>query len=209
MTKDQPDLSAAYALKTPDDSRKLYADWADSYDTGFVAENDYTLHIQTARLFVEAGGSGPVLDVGAGTGICGEVLSHQGIGPMDATDSSAEMLHQAMSKNVYRAAIEADLTKGLSIPQGTYAGVVSSGTFTTGHVGPDEIDPLLAVAQSGALFALSINAKHYESAGFAANFALLEPEIAGLTLNDVAIYGPKATGDHSKDRAFIAVFRKT
>lgn len=36
-----PDLDAAYALETPDDSRRLYADWAQTYDTSFAKDADY------------------------------------------------------------------------------------------------------------------------------------------------------------------------
>jgi len=208
MVKDGPDLDAAYALKTPEDSRRLYAGWADSYDSGFVADNHYILHIETARAFADAGGAGPVLDVGAGTGLCGAVLAQLGVGPLDATDISAEMLDMAMRKDVYRDAVEADLTQGLPLPKAHYAGVISSGTFTTGHIGPDGIGALLPIARSGALFALSINAHHYEGAGFKAKFAALEPYIDDLSLKDVPIYGPKATGDHKADRAFVALFRK-
>lgn len=208
MTQDDPDVDAAYALKTPEDSRRLYAGWAETYDSGFAAENDYILHVETARVFVQAGGTGPVLDVGAGTGLCGAVLADHGVGPIDATDISAAMLEQAMRKDVYRDAIEADLTTGLPVPDGSYAGIISSGTFTTGHVGPDQIDPLLRAARHGALFALSINAHHYKSAGFAAKFAALEPHIHDLTFVDVPIYGPRATGPHKDDRALVAVFRK-
>ena len=56
MTDETPDLNAAYALKTPDDSKRLYADWAGDYDADFAAREDYQLHIQTARAFVAAGG---------------------------------------------------------------------------------------------------------------------------------------------------------
>ncbi|WP_050929631.1 class I SAM-dependent DNA methyltransferase [Aestuariivita boseongensis] len=208
MSQKDPDLDAAYELSTPEDSRKLYADWADSYDRSFADQNDYILPFETARAFTDAGGTGPVLDVGAGTGLCGAVLAGLGVGPIDATDISAEMLEQALRKDIYRDAIEADLTKGLPIPPDSYAGIISSGTFTTGHVGPDEIDPLLRIAQPGALFALSINARHYESAGFATKFAALEPVITDLTLKDVPIYGPRATGAHRADRAFVALFHK-
>ena len=208
MTNDDPDVDAAYALETPEDSRKLYAGWADSYDSGFAVENDYILHIETALAFVSAGGTGPVLDVGAGTGLCGAVLAKHGVGPIDATDISAEMLNVAMGKDIYRDAVEADLTQGLPLPKNSYAGVISSGTFTTGHVGPDQIDPLLTVARTGAQFALSINAQHYDSAGFAAKFRALEPYITDLMLKDVPIYGPKASSAHKDDRAFVALFRK-
>lgn len=90
MTQDTPDLHHAYALRTPEDSRRLYAEWAGDYDQSFAAREDYQLHVHTARAFVRAGGQGPVLDVGAGTGLCGAVLADFGVGPIDATDISPE-----------------------------------------------------------------------------------------------------------------------
>ena len=209
MNDDAPDLSAAYALKTPGDSKRLYAEWANGYDTGFAVGKDYQLHQHIARAFVAAGGQGPVLDVGAGTGLCGAALVGLGVGTVDATDISTEMLAVAMSKGIYRDAIEADLTLGLPMPAMHYCGIVSSGTFTTGHVGPDAIDALLRVASKGAQFALSINAQHFEAAGFGAKLRALESgSIQNLTLPKTRIYGARATGEHRDDIALIALFEK-
>lgn len=210
MSDKTPDLKAAYALQTPQDSVRLYAEWAGDYDQSFAAREDYQLHIHTARAFVTAGGQGPVLDVGAGTGLCGAVLSDLGVGPIDATDISGEMLAQAMRKDIYRDAIQADLNAGIPAPAGSYSGIVSSGTFTTGHVGPDAIDALLRVARRGAQFALSINARHYVSEGFAAKFAALRQQdrISNLRLPEVPIYGDMANGPHKTDTAMIALFEK-
>jgi len=207
---DKPDLNAAYALKTPEDSRRLYAEWAGDYDASFAAREDYQLHIHTARAFVMAGGQGPVLDVGAGTGLCGAVLADLGVGPIDATDISAEMLDQAMRKDIYRDAIEADLNEGIPAPPDSYAGIVSSGTFTTGHVGPGAIDALLRIARRGAQFTLSINEHHYDTQRFAARFEALlrEGRIIHLTLRRVRIYGDMAVGENKDDTALIALFEK-
>ena len=204
-----PDLEAAYALRTPDDSRRLYADWANDYDMTFAAQEDYELHLHTARAFAQAGGKGPVLDVGAGTGLCGLALAGHRMKPVDAVDISPEMLDVAMKKGVYRKSYEADLTVGLPMEDESYEGIVSSGTFTTGHVGPDAIDALLPVACKGAVFALSVNKKHYVSEGFEAKFAeLSKGAIEGLELIETKIFGAKATGAHKEDTALIAVFRK-
>ncbi|MEP3334309.1 class I SAM-dependent methyltransferase [Sedimentitalea sp.] len=210
MSDDAPDLKTAYALSTPQDSKRLYAEWAGDYDQSFAAREDYQLHIHTARAFVAAGGQGPVLDVGAGTGLCGAVLADLGVGPIDATDISGEMLDQAMRKDVYRDAITADLNLGIPVPRESYSGIVSSGTFTTGHVGPNAIDALLRVARHGAQFALSINAKHYASAGFEAKLDhLARKRIQDLTLKETRIYGDMAVGEHLDDLALIALFEKT
>ncbi|MEX0307408.1 MAG: class I SAM-dependent methyltransferase [Ruegeria sp.] len=209
MSKKTPDLQTAYSLKSPEENKRLYAEWAGDYDDSFAALEDYQLHIHTARAFVGAGGQGPVLDVGAGTGLCGAILAGLGVGPIDATDISAEMLDEAMRKDIYRDAIEADLNQGLPVPRGSYAGVVSSGTFTHGHLGPEVLPALLRVARHGAQFALSINAKHFEALGFADTFRRLEEgQISDLSLTQVRIYGELAAGPNKDDVALIALFEK-
>lgn len=210
MSDKKPDLHTAYALETPDDHKRLYAEWAGDYDDSFAAREDYQLHIHTARAFVSAGGQGPVLDVGAGTGLCGAVLSGFGVGPIDATDISAEMLDQAMRKDIYRDSVEADLNHGIPVPRESYSGIVSSGTFTHGHLGPDVLPALLRVARHGAQFALSINAKHFEALGFADALRELERgKIENLHLPEVPIYGDLAIGPNKDDIAFIALFEKS
>ncbi|GGH39287.1 Methyltransferase domain-containing protein [Cribrihabitans marinus] len=210
MTRKTPDLHAAYALDSPEESRRLYAQWAEDYDQGFAAREDYMLPLHTARAFATAGGQGPVLDVGAGTGLCGAVLSQFGLGPIDATDISAEMLDRAMTKDIYRDAIVADLNVGIPAPADSYAGIVSSGTFTLGHVGPSALPNLLDVARRGAQFAISINAQHYAEAGFDAAFADLQRDrISDFTLTEVRIYGDLAAGPNKDDTALIALFEKS
>jgi SAM-dependent methyltransferase len=210
MSKTPPDLNAAYGLKSSDDNKQLYAEWAGDYDDSFAAREDYQLPAQTARAFVGAGGQGPVLDVGAGTGLCGAILSGLGVGPIDAIDISAEMLDQAMRKDIYRDAIEADLNDGIPVPRESYSGIVSSGTFTHGHVGPEALNALLRVARHGAQFAISINATHYETMGFDAVLKGFEgTHIHNLTLTKVRIYGDLAVGPNKDDQAIIALFEKS
>ena len=201
----KPDrLDDAYALETPEDSRRLYAGWAETYDAEFAEATGYRLPEAVAAAFAGLGGAGPVLDVGAGTGLVGERLALRGVGPIDGTDISPEMLNAAAAKGCYRQLIEGDVTAGLPVPDGAYAGVVSAGTFTLGHLGSGAFPELLRLSRSGALFSLSINARHYEEAGFGPAFEALP--VDGLTLDDVPIYS--ADHVHGADRAFIATFRK-
>lgn len=209
MPKTDPDLSAAYALETPEDNLRLYADWAESYDRTFAADMDYQMPKLVALIYAEVGhGRTPVLDVGAGTGLVVDaVLMRAGL-QIDALDISPQMLKVAADKGHYRDTIVADLTKTLDLRDGSYDAIVSSGTFTHGHVGPDALDELLRVAQSGAVFVLAINKEHFEARGFAAKFASLETDIEGLDMRTVQIYGAGAKGDHKDDQALIAVFYK-
>ena len=206
MTK--PDLDGAYALKTAEDSTRLYRDWAETYDENFAQASGYLLPEAVAECFARSGGVGPVLDVGAGTGLVGVALHGLGVGPVDGTDISPEMLAEAALKDCYENLFEGDLTGVLDVEDNAYQGIVSAGTFTHGHVGPEAIDGLLRIAAPGALFALSINAEHFEARGFAAKFDALAAAIQGLTLHKVTIYGDARDDDHSDDVAFIATFRK-
>ncbi|AHD02695.1 class I SAM-dependent DNA methyltransferase [Leisingera methylohalidivorans] len=210
MDKQKPGLSDAYAVQTPADSKRLYGDWASTYDQDFAARQGYLLPGLTAKAFAAAGGMGPVLDAGAGTGLCGQALQLLGVGPIDATDLSAAMLAEALRKDVYRDVIEADLLEGIPVPRNSYRGVVSSGTFTHGHLGPEVLPALLRVAAPDAWFALSVNARFYKKAGFAEAFdRLLRGQwIKGLTLPELCIYGPGASGAHKDDTALIALFQK-
>ena len=209
MAEEEPNLDAAYALETPEDNRRLYADWAQTYDTGFAANMDYRLPQMVALVLAEVfDGPGPILDVGAGTGLVAEHFPLRAMFEMDALDISPEMLAVAGAKGLYRNTIAADVTVPLDMPDGAYGAVVSSGTFTHGHVGPDALDVLLRVARPGAVFVLSINAAHFEARGFAAKFDALAEQISGLEHRIVDIYGAGADEAHRDDKAHIAVFTK-
>lgn len=203
MSDDTPGLHDAYALRLPEDSRRLYARWAASYDETFARALGYRLPEAVAAAFHAGGGTGPVLDIGAGTGLVAERLAARGIGPVDGLDISAEMLAVARSKAVYRRLVEGDVTAGLPLPDRGYPGVVSAGTFTLGHLGPEVLPELLRVAVPGALFALSVNAAHHAAAGFGPALAALP--VDGLAEVEIPIY---AGGPHAADRAFVVTFRK-
>lgn len=203
-----PDLDRAYALRSPADSVALYADWAASYDQGFAAASGYVLHLAVARQFAVMGGFGPVLDVGAGTGLCGVALAGRGIGPVDGTDISPQMLEQAREKGTYRHLFASNLLDGLEPPEGPYQGAVSSGTFTNGHAGPDGIDRVLDAVRPGGWIVLSVNARHYAAEGFAAKLAQIAPRITDASTTEVAIYAPGAPGPHAGDAALLLAFRK-
>lgn len=207
-TADEPNLDAAYDLETPEDSLRLYASWAETYDSTFAESHDYVLPLRVAEHYVQAGGVGPVLDVGAGTGLCGACLRGLGIADVHATDISQEMLDVAARKGIYQSLFTGDLTKRLPVEDGSYAGIVSSGTFTTGHVGPDAFDELLRIVQPGGLLAISINGVHFENMGFRAKLDGLSDQITDLQLPEVRYYGENASGDHKDDTGFVALFRR-
>jgi SAM-dependent methyltransferase len=207
VTGGDPDLDGAYALRTPDDNATYYRGWAGRYDAEFAASHRYVYPAEVARVFRDAGGTGPALDIGAGTGLV--AAAAPGL-ELDAIDLSAEMLAAAGAKGLYRRRIVADLTRPLPLPDGAYAGFVSAGTFTRGHVGPGCLTELLRVARPGAVFAIGIHEAVLDGAGFGSALARLVARraISPVDFRDVPIYGPDATHAHAGDRSLVALFRK-
>lgn len=206
------DLHTALSLTGPEACTALYRAWADTYDSGFAAGMDYNLPAHVAAAFLSVQGAGPVLDVGAGTGLLAQALRQMGFAdPVDAVDFSAEMLERARAKQIYRHLQQADITKPIALAR-VYRGIVSSGTFTAGHVGPEALPHLLALSLPGAQFALSINMRVWVEAGFDRALARLEAagQITALQLIEVDVYGAAAATmdqEHAKDRAQVALFR--
>ncbi len=209
-------LDEAYSVETPDDSRRLYAKWAATYDDDFVAPSGYVYHENVVAAFLDAGGSagGSVLDVGCGTGVVGVALSDIGEKSVDGIDISPEMIEVARGKRnvfdepAYRSLMVADLTQPLDIPDDSYMGIVSVGTFTHGHLTPEPIRELVRICAPSAVCALGINAEHYVEMGFDALFS--ELSLAGLISSpdniDVSIY-ETMRGEHAHTRGNVALFQ--
>ena len=202
-------LQDAYAIKTPEDSINLYRDWASSYDSDFAKQNDYRSPLEIANYFDKYSNNEdtPILDVGAGTGLIGEYLKLSSR-EIDAIDISPEMLYIARLKNCYAKIIEADLTKRLLIKDNHYGAIVSAGTFTHGHVGPDAFDELLRVTRAGGLFVLTIHYKLYKIAGFDKKLLEIKKSITKPNFHEVDAYGNNPDKDHGSDKVIITVFRK-
>lgn len=203
-----PDVNDAYAMSSPDEVKALYRTWSHSYDALFSEGQGYQLPREVAAAFVGAGGVGPVLDVGAGTGLVGAILRRMSIQPIDGIDLSDEMLEVARLKGDYRGLYSSDITQPLHLIDAPYAGVISAGTFTLGHVGPEAFGNLSDVAAPNALFVISVNAAHYVSAGFEAALDQFGDRITDLQIRDVRIYDDRADIAHRNDVARLLVFRK-
>lgn len=210
MSDEDPDLDAAYNLSTPEDSRRLYREWAKTYDSDFAEERGYMLASRVAEVFAghASEDDAPVLDVGAGTGLVAEALLGHGSWPIDGIDISAEMLAVARSRGIYGELQEVDLTEPLSLRRGRWGGLVSAGAFTHGHLGPEVLMSLLDLVRPGGLFVVSVNAEHFEARGFAGIFEQMEPFISEPIFVETPIYGEEIGDEHDGDTAYLAVYRR-
>ena len=211
-------VDAAYALETPADNIRLYREWAADYDADFVEREGYVLHLRVTESMLQRRSQidGAVLDVGCGTGGVGAALQAGGIEVIDGIDISPEMLAEAGRKTtadgapVYRALIGADLTQAIDIPDDRYAALISAGTFTHGHLGPETLDELWRIAAPGATCVIGVRSTHYEAMGFADKLAraVANGLITDHELALVRVYSDAAgNSEHANDKAQIVVCR--
>ncbi len=219
---DLPGLDDAYSLDGPDEVRALYRQWADSFDESFIERMGYVYHQTVVAIFAGRAGAvldddEAVLDVGCGTGVVGEALRDLSPAPIDGLDLSPEMLSVAAQKHndgvpVYRNLIEANVLEPMDIADGSYGGLISAGTFTHGHVGPEAIDGLVRTVRVGGLICLGINEEFFEKAGFGPCFdglqqsgTITKPELVQVPIYEV----DPATNPHGADTALVACFAPT
>lgn len=203
---DNYDLDNAYDINGPDEARKLYGTWASSYDESFGKGWGYIAPREIAGILKAEFAGGVILDAGAGTGLVAEHLQSLTI---DAFDITPEMLLVAESKKLYRNLILGDLTKPLQLPDAEYDAVISCGTFTHGHVGPECLPELLRVTKPGALFVCGTIPPVLDKAGFGSALAKLvaKGRIEPVRFRDIPIY-ENADHPHKDDRGLVIMFRK-
>ena len=168
-------LRRAYGLTTEQERDRLYDDWAETYDQTMMDGLGYLSPIHLADEFAEhtPWRDRPVLDLGCGTGLVGKFLASHGFTAIDGLDLSDAMMGRAAARGVYGTFITADLTRPLPIADGTYAGAICSGTFTSGHVDASCLDEIARILAPGGIFGASVNHAVWEASGFSAGFARL------------------------------------
>lgn len=167
-------LGAVYDAKSPEEIARLYDGWAATYDADMVAAG-YRHPAVASAMFARAvpKGAGPILDAGAGTGQIGELLAILGYGHVEALDISAGMLEVARAKGVYRAFHQLALGGPLPFADGQFAGLISTGVFTSGHVGAEGLPELIRSCRSGGAIILTVKSTVWDAGIGAAVGALV------------------------------------
>ncbi len=165
----------AYKLTSPRSHRSYYDKWASKYDKEFVEAEKYIYPEIVANIFRKLckNNYATIADLGCGTGALGEQFFEEQF-VLDGFDISSKMLAEAKRKNVYRTLIECDITKPNKLPFDAYDGVISCGTFTLGHLGPQYLNRIIDMLVKDGLGVIGINKEHFFNEGFES--AILEME---------------------------------
>jgi len=206
MTKEF-DLDLAYKISGTEDAKRVYSDWAESYEESLVHEMGYVAPRKIAEIYLENSlDSSPVLDIGAGTGLLGQHLEDLTV---DGIDITPAMLDIAREKCIYRELIIGDLKAKLAIDDEMYGGIVSCGTFTHGHVGPECFPELLRITKPGSLFCCGTIYPVFDGLGFGSTLANLvsRGKISPVNFLEIDIYEKDDHG-HAEDKGIVMIFRK-
>ena len=169
-------LQEAYA--TDDDSSQLefYKKWAAEYDEQMQQGLHYLSPQKIAKALARhlQNSNAEILDIGCGTGLTAKACVDLGFNIIDGLDYSPEMVEIAKQKRIYRELFVADLNHYLHFADQSYHAIVSSGTFTHGHVGAEPLDELVRVLKPGGFLACTVHQDLWQQKGFEDKFNTLE-----------------------------------
>lgn len=189
-------LGAVYEARKPEEIAELYDGWSGTYDQEMAVAGYRHPSICLALLsrHLERGAA-PLLDAGAGTGLIGEWLGIMGYPHVEALDISGGMLARAAEKRVYKALHQLALGGPLPFADGHFAGIVSAGVFTSGHVGVEGLGELIRICRPEGVLVLTVKNTLWHS-GFSERIAELEAQglVARVEETEPYVSMPGETG---------------
>lgn len=183
------------------ETRKIYAEWADSYDADVGGAGYITPSRVAAALFATLPDhAAPILDYGCGTGLSGAALKSEGYVTIDGTDISPEMLKAADAKGIYRKTWLTDLDAPSPVTPGDYAAITATGVISLGAAPPETLVSLLDLLAPGGFLALSFNDATLEDARYLDAMAAATDGPARLVSEE---YGPHLPGKDMGSTVYV------
>ena len=168
-------LHKVYSATTAAELADAYAAWSPDYERETLGLGYCLPFVVTAWVARHIPkGNGPLLDAGCGTGLTGPYLKALGYEDLHGLDFSAEMLAVAEARGAYTKLTKASLDETLPWDDGRFAGFVSTGVFTEGHVPASALDELVRITRSGGHAVFTVRDTVLESGGFPDVFEWLE-----------------------------------
>lgn len=208
-SSDQSFLDRVFAAKSPDESRKLYDQWASSYDADMQKWSFTAPRIvaQLAQQYLEISpADATVVDAGCGSGLVGTELAKLGFKTVDGLDLSDGMLKVARNSGAYLDLNIADLTQRLEAKDGAYDALVCSGTFTHGHLGPEPLPEFTRIVKAGGILVITALETFWKEGNFEDVVKKLEGDgIVQVLENDLHNY---RKFEESESGGLILVLRR-
>jgi predicted TPR repeat methyltransferase len=193
MAEHDGHLGAVYGASTPQEVAATYDAWADSYDAEMAAAGYRHPTIGLALLARHLPrGAAPLLDAGVGTGLTGAWFGIMGWPQVWGVDISEGMLAVAAGKGSYARLSRAVLGQPLEFADGQFAGVISTGVFTTGHVGAEALPELVRITAKGGVIVLTVKGTLWDG-GFETALRAQPVEVLEVTAPYVSMPGEAAT----------------
>lgn len=212
-TPDEFNISKVYAYGSSADLKNYYNDWAHEYDS-YTVDVDYILPKKVAEIFCSKNTkSKTVLDIGCGTGLLGvELLRINPNLTIDGIDISESMLDIAKLKKIddktfcYKQLYSVDIKNQNNFIQKQYDAIVSSGTFTLGHLNAQDLYNCFEMLKPEGFCAVSVKSDHFELDDFAGKLDDLEKsgEIKNLEYIEVNSYNSNYDA-----KSIIVIFLKS
>jgi predicted TPR repeat methyltransferase len=141
--------------RSPEETRALYTNWADTYDAD-VSGAGYATPARVAEALAAHAPdlTAPLLDFGCGTGLSGRALHGAGFTTLDGTDITPGMLKKAETTGLYRKLWPSE--PGDAPPRG-YGIIAAIGVVSLGAAPASTLATLLDALPPGGLLGVSYN----------------------------------------------------
>lgn len=153
-------LKSVYDKSTVEDQRRIYREWAETYDTDTLQDFGWMGFKPAATEFEKRvkDKQATILDAGCGTGLSGKALHELGYSQIHGRDLSPEMLEKARKTNVYQSLAEIDLTQPIKEAT-SFDAIFSCGVFGFGPPFAEHIRHLTALLGKEGYAVITVNGK--------------------------------------------------
>jgi predicted TPR repeat methyltransferase len=170
-------VTEAYNLEDTQSMTAFYAKWAQDYDHQMLKELGYLSPKSISKALekdLSETHDDPkqtqILDIGCGTGLTVIDLANAGYTNLHGIDLSSEMVEVSRSRDIYSGLKTGDVNLPLDYENDSFDAVISSGTFTHGHVGPKPLLEISRILKPGGTLACTVHMDLWESMLFKQTF---------------------------------------
>ena len=168
-------VDAAYHIEDEASMVEFYRKWAEDYDDQMLDQLGYTSPTKIAQRLGHylTDTDSSIFDLGCGTGLTCVLLAARGFVNLDGIDISPDMVRVAGQRGIYRELLVGDINQPFERDDASYDAVISSGTFTHGHVGPEPLGEVFRILKPGGYLACTVHQDLWQTMVFEQRFAEL------------------------------------